>query len=168
MIVRTRCGLPLMGWAAVHGDGTFSPLQQELPSAVWMQFLHCRETVADPFEEVGQVADVVAWEPCQPGDWWLLRRRGFCVLGEWQIFDGWELQRPVTMFPTPAVWLKNHGRGFCILDWTAPTALDLLDEIEIEFADPWLANRLASARAKRCADEFNARLPQPEALDAAV
>jgi len=166
MIVRS-CGLPLAGWVAAHDDGTFSPLPVELPGAIWMQFLHCRETVADPLEEVGKIVDVVAWEPCRPQDWWLLRRRGFCVLGEWQIFDGWELQQPVIMFPTPAAWLASHGRGFCIVDWTVPAALDLLDEIVIAYADPWLSNKLIQTRAAR---EFPnpAPLPKPERFNAAA
>jgi len=167
MIIRSRCGLPLMGWADVHADGTFTPLPVELPGAVWCHFLNVREAVGDPFNEVPPIVDVVAWEDCRPWDWWLLHRAA-AITGEWEIDNAWRDQRPARMLATPAEFLRSHGAGFCVLDWRkAGDLLELIDIVEVTYSNPWLANKLVQARIARDFPHSGA-LPPPEKFNVAA
>jgi hypothetical protein len=150
-----------MGWITGHGDGTFAALNAEERGAIWCHFLHVREAVGDPYNEVLPIVDVVAWEDCRPWAWWMLRR-GVAILGEWEIAWAWRDRRPARMLATPADFLRCHGAGFCIVDWNkAGDFLDMLDDIEVTYSDPWLSNKLVQARIGR---DFphSGPLPKPE------
>jgi hypothetical protein len=155
--IRSRCGIPLAGWVVPSADGTFRPLKAEAPGAVWCSFLNVRESVSDWRDEAGDIIDVVAWQEETPARWWLLRRK-VVVVGDWEIAWSWRDQRPAVMLTGPAEFIRAE-RGFFVTHWGDPQAVvEAVDGVEIEFSNPWLANRLAAARASVAAANFNAEI----------
>lgn len=121
--------------------GLFEPLTEFEPGALDVDFLHVRETVADPFEEVGEIIDIIAWRRGTKSPWWM-RRGVVTVIGDWELDNAAREDRPARMVATPADFVGTHGGAFCILNWNA----DLCEIIEraphIECACAALEQRL--------------------------
>jgi hypothetical protein len=77
------------------------------------------------------------------------------------------------MLATPAEFMKAHtvygGGGFVVVDWScAEDIVEIVGDVEIAYSDPWLANKLANARAKLAALRFIETLPKPEIFNVAA
>jgi hypothetical protein len=96
-----------------HGDGSFewAELFDDEPAAHAMAVEDHR----------GSLVDCVAWYPDAPGRWWTLRGIAV-VLGEDAVERADWFGEPITLYETPADWLKASACGdlqaVCILDWS--------------------------------------------------
>jgi hypothetical protein len=141
-----------MGWIEGHDDGTFTPMSTMKLGSVWCHFLNVRDAVSYGTEP-GPIVEVIAWEDCRPWVWWMLKRHKLTprvtVLGQWELANAWRERRPARMLATPAEFVRSHGAGFLVVDWSLPReVLDIIGESDLEFSDPWLSNKLVAARLK--------------------
>jgi hypothetical protein len=119
----------------------FERLSEYEPGAFNAEFILVRETVFDPMEEVGEVYDVVAFDPSRPTRWWTEHGLVTC-LGEYELNTAWWEDRPARMVATPYDWLRCHGAAFCVVDWSCDLNALIGRAPAIECADSWLASKL--------------------------
>jgi len=133
--------LPLEGWIVGRRDGTFEgPLAEFEPGAIRAEFMYCRELVADPFEEVGDVIDIIAWPLGRRSPWWT--QRGLVtVIGEHELVAAWWDDRPARMVATPRDCCADSGT-FCIIDWSAEIDAIIGQAPAVECATRELERRL--------------------------
>ena len=62
----------------------------------------------------GEIDDLVAFKPADPGSWWL-RRGNVDLLGLYNIVP-WRLDS-LRIAETPLSWLQAGAKGVCILNW---------------------------------------------------
>ncbi len=105
-------------WIMPSSAGTFQRLPEYEPGAVDADWLYVREWVPDPFEEVPEIIDCVAWKKGTRSPWWMWHGIAAHV-GEHELRTAYWQDRPARLLETPQDFLACHGAGFCILDWTA-------------------------------------------------
>ena len=81
------------------------------------------------------IVDIVAWHPCWPERWRVLRGDGV-ALGEQEIdLHDPERDGPLPVYATPLACLRADGRGVCLLRPTWQVAQDLLGTLPELVAD---------------------------------
>jgi hypothetical protein len=121
-------------------DGRFERLSEFEPGAVEADFMHVREQVDDPIEQIGDVFDVIAWQAQRPGVWWT--QRGLVtVIGEHELQAAWWGSRAARMVATPADHARDPGT-FCVVDWTADINAIIGRNSMIECSTPALYKKL--------------------------
>jgi hypothetical protein len=133
---------PTFGRSLIIGEpaGTYQPNPDGAPAVI-----------LGAADRAGELIDLVAWHPHQPGRWWL--RTGAAVaLGEVEIDRAGFLDLPLLLFATPSAWLWNHDRegrwpAACILDWSADPRL-IFTGVKILCDTPALAERLEQAQRR--------------------
>jgi hypothetical protein len=106
-------------------DGTYEPSEDGMVAFVACAFVGPapgpRNRTANALNggEV-EVADLVAWNPSKPDEWWC-REGGATFLGA-SAFETAHFchRRPVSIFRNPASWIRAGGDlvGIVVLDWT--------------------------------------------------
>lgn len=85
-------------------------------------------TLHDPVENP-ILADIIAWSPEKPREWYFLRKEVGLVLGEKSMFMASMFGEPLILHRTPFDWLKADCAGCVLLDRAAVSKLYGLQEV---------------------------------------
>lgn len=92
----------------------------------------------------GELADLVAFQPSDPGNWLLRTGAGWCLgLNEPVGLLTW--RDSINLWSTPLDWLRAGSGDLCVLDWDASEAIRTLDVLPHLVCD----NRATAERLRR-------------------
>lgn len=122
-----RCGGPLP--VRVRVDGSYFDPTDPDGTVMLVQPVYAGPipSIFDPVDEPC-LADLVAYSPRNPGEWYWRRGEHGLVLGD-EVLERAELfHEPVRLYWTPWDWLRAGGDGVCLLD-RHPNALERLRHV---------------------------------------
>lgn len=142
----TLCERPLLvprfgrSHVVVDKSGFYQPHEAGAPAAI-----------LGAADRAGDLVDLVAWHPDQPGRWWV-RTGAAAVLGEAEIDRAACLDIPLYLVETPHAWLFNHSPGgrwpaACIIDWSTDPR-PLFSGVRLVCHSNRLARRLEEAQRR--------------------
>ena len=121
-----------------HRDGTYTPAA----TGEWVVLMGV-------FDRLGELCDLVAWQPDHPGRWWL-RVGDVCpLLGAGNLELAVLCHESITVHPTPEARVRAAGRGVCILDWDAPLNEIFDGVVAVECSNPTLKHQFRQALRRR-------------------
>jgi hypothetical protein len=90
------------------------------------------------------VVDLVAFDPCEPGKWYLRTGDQCPVLGANQLRYAAMTGGTIRVYPDPSSWLLAKRDGFVVLDWAVPI-IDLalgVGRFGFDHLSPWVGKAL--------------------------
>jgi hypothetical protein len=110
-----RCGDPLP--VRVRVDGTFFRPSSPDGTVMLVQPVYAGPipSIYDPVESPC-LADMIAYNPRTPGNWYWRRGEYGLVLGDENLEHAEHFHESVRLYQTPFDWLKAGGDGVCPLD----------------------------------------------------
>lgn len=124
---------------------------ETLPGELWAPCEGGTSLLTVTVAEDDAVADIVAFDPTQPGRWYL-RKGAAWALGIDAIDDARGTFEPsektLHLHATPFEWLKAGMRGTCVINWTPEARATILDVPAIHVRDQKYAARLRLVLSK--------------------
>ena len=88
-------------------DGTYQPD----PCGQWA-------AITGVHDRHGELVDLVAWRPDEPGQWWLRVGDETPFLGTRRLAMAAYYHDTITLHPNPQDWLLAGREGVCVLKWS--------------------------------------------------
>lgn len=97
-----------------------------------------------PVLEGAALVDLVAFRSSQPDKWFLRRGDGWCL----GLVEGLLTIGGTHLHSTPLDWMRDGGRGLCVLDWSSAELWQLGSLEEVTCSDYVTARLLRNALAR--------------------